>query len=354
MKKIKLNITREDDNLQSNIYYVCEKNILISQLNLTINYDENNMDEDEIVEQSKDTANSHTKDKRAKQLKGINIKISYSDELNNLYLNNVINNLYDYIFESKENNFNIHKNDRWQVFINIYIYEYTPFIYDHICNVINVHLSLLLIPFCFYDFDEKWYRCVQNYDELSRLLSGGSSFFCDPAEAGGEAPADIIILDRNEQNKKIIINQLENNNFDLFVEKKKGETAEGLFRRVLIKYIPILRTANVDDQLAYVIKFVEYEDFLLRTQNIDDNIYNNIVEKHSFCNFTKKTSFDTMPCANNADKFDPHENYYILFNANTANVDEGSILENSRETIQFYYDFIVNYCTRYFAAHFVK
>ncbi|GAB67297.1 hypothetical protein PCYB_113180 [Plasmodium cynomolgi strain B] len=312
MKKIKLNITREEDNLQSNIYYVCEKNILISQLNLTINYEENNMDEDEIVEHGKDTVNKHKKDKKAKQHKGIKIKISYSDELNNLYLNNVINNLYDYIFESKGNNFNIHKNDRWQVLINIYIYEYTPFIYDHICNVINVHLSLLLIPFCFYDFDEKWYRCVQNYEELCRLLSGGSSL-CDPAKTGGENSTDIIILDRNEQNKKIIINQLENNNFDLF-----------------------------------------YEDFLLRTQNVDDNIYNNIVEKHSFWNFTKRTSFDRLPCENNGDKFDLHENYYILFNANTATVDERSILENSKETIQFYYEFIVNYCTSYFAAHFVK
>ncbi|CAG9477828.1 conserved Plasmodium protein, unknown function [Plasmodium vivax] len=353
MKKIKLNVTREEDNLQSNIYYVCEKNILISQLNLTINYDENNMEEDEIVEEGKDTANSHRKDKTEKQHKGINIKISYSDDLNNLYLNNVINNLYDYIFENKGNNFKIHKNHRWQVFINIYIYEYTPFIYDHICNVINVHLSLLLIPFCFYDFDEKWYRCVQNYEELNRLLSRGSSFH-DPAEGGGEVPPDIIILDRNEQNKKIIINQLENNNFDLFVEKKKGETAEGLFKRVLIKYIPILRTANVDDQLVYVIKFVEYEEFLLRTKNIDESIYNNIVEKHSFWDFKKMTSFDRLPCTNNADKFDVHENYYILFNANTATVDEKSILENSRETIQFYYDFIVNYCTSYFSAHFVK
>ncbi|KJP85771.1 hypothetical protein AK88_04587 [Plasmodium fragile] len=353
MKKIKLNITREEHNLQSNIYYVCEKNILISQLNLTISYDENNMDEDEIVEHSKDTINNNSNVKTAKQQKWINIKISYSDELNNLYLNNVINNLYDYIFESKGNNFSIYKNDRWQIFINIYIYEYTPFIYDHICNVINVHLSLLLIPFCFYDFDEKWYRCVQNYEELGRLLSGGSPL-CDPEDKGGEASTDIIILDRNEQNKKIIINQLENNNFDLFVEKKKGETAEGLFKRVLIKYIPFVRTANVDDQLVYVIKFVEYEDFLLRTQSTDDNIYNSIVEKHSFCNFTKKTSFDKLPCASNADKFDPHENYYILFNANTATVDENSILENSKETIQFYYDFIVNYCTNYFSAHFVK
>ncbi|ANQ08984.1 Uncharacterized protein PCOAH_00034220 [Plasmodium coatneyi] len=353
MKKIKLNITREEDNLQTNIYYVCEKNILISQLNLTINYEENNVEEDEIVEQSNDTLNKHATDKTVKKQKGINIKISYSDELNNLYLNNVINNLYDYIFEDKVNSFNIYKNDRWQIFINIYIYEYTPFIYDHICNVINVHLSLLLIPFCFYDFDEKWYRCVQNYEELGRLLSGGSSLH-DAEEKGGEDSTDIIILDRNEQNKKIIINQLENNNFNLFVEKKKGETAEGLFKRVLIKYIPILRTANVDDQLVYVIKFVHYEDFLLRTQNVDDNIYNNIFDKHSFWNFTKKTSFDKLPCGNDADKFNPHENFYILFNANTATIDEGSILENSRETIQFYYDFIINYCTNYFAAHFVK
>ncbi|CAA9989064.1 conserved Plasmodium protein, unknown function [Plasmodium knowlesi strain H] len=353
MKKIKLNITREEDNLQTNIYYVCEKNILISQLNLTINYEENNMDEEEIVEHSNETVNNHTKNRTTKKNKWFNIKISYSDELNNLYLNNVINNLYDYIFECKGNNFNIHKNDHWQIFINIYIYEYTPFIYDHICNVINVHLSLLLIPFCFYDFDEKWYRCVQNYEELGRLLSAGSSLY-DPAEKRAEDSTDIVILGGNEQNKKIIINQLENNNFDLFVEKKKGETAEGLFKRVLIKYIPILRTVNVDDQIVYVIKFVEYEDFFLRTQKIDDNIYNNIFDKHSFCNFTKKTSFDRLPCENEADKFNPHENYYILFNANTATVDESSILENSRETIQFYYDFIVNYCTSYFAAHFVK
>ncbi|GAW81769.1 hypothetical protein, conserved [Plasmodium gonderi] len=385
MKKIKLNITREEDNLQSNIYYVCEKNILISRLNLTINCDENNIEDDEIVETNKIEINNNSNiDKREKKEKCFNIKISYSDELNNLYLNNVINNLYDYIFESKTNDFNINKNHRWHVFINMYIYEYTPYIYDHICNVINVHLSLLLIPLCFYDFDHKWYRCIKSYEELEKLLSVSSSsndgklnedssecthlngdtlndhtmnceFLHKKSEEEGEIPSDILILDKNQQNKKIIINQLENYNFDLFVEiKNDGAEGAGLFKRVLINFIPILRTVNVDDQFVYVIKFVEYHDFLLNTQNIDDYIYNNIIKKYKFSNFTKCTFIDSFRSIKGADKFDLNENYYILYNANNAATDETSILEDSKETIQFYYDFILNYCTGYFTKNFVK
>ncbi|CRG93838.1 conserved Plasmodium protein, unknown function [Plasmodium gallinaceum] len=378
MKKIKLNVTREEDNLQSNIYYVCEKNILISQLNLTINYDENHLTDEEVIEKDNSMYLNYDKNKaNEEKKKNINIKISYSDELNNLYFNNVLNNIYDYIFEYKTNNLNINKNHSWYIFINIYIYEYTPYIYDHICNVINVHLSLLLIPFCFYDFDCKWYRSVENYEELYKLLSYNVSANSNKTEDGDKQTTylkekskleiyekdsksekdemesyDVLILDKHEQNKNIIINQLENNNFDLFVEIKNNNSS-GLFKRLLIEYIPILTTINVDDQFVYVIKFIDFRDFLLNTQNRNDNIYNNIIETYKFLNFTQFTKFE-MNNINNDKKFELDENYYFLFNANNTSIDKDNVLKDSKSIIQFYYNFILNYCLNYFVDNYLN
>ncbi|SBT79665.1 conserved Plasmodium protein, unknown function [Plasmodium malariae] len=400
MKKIKLNITREEDNLQSNIYYVCERNILISQLNLTINFDENNVEDEEIIDEyhtitsTKDkTKISHNEEK--KKQKYINIKISYSDELNNLYINNVINNIYDYIFENKVNNFIINKNHSWFIFINIYIYEYTPYIYEHICNVINVHLSLLLIPFCFYDFEYKWYRCIENYEELLKLLTSNNDvkqvenklFKYDMYEATElgippkdgakgktikgnviqddgligdrmnceKASSNILILDKYEQNKNIIINQIENSNFDLFVQTRDN-MSRGLFKRLLINFIPILIAINVNDEFVYVIKFIDYRDFFLNTQNKNDIMYNHIAVKYDFSNFMKCTLYDEMNKYMNDDdkKFELHENYYMLYNANNTTIDENDILMNSKPIIQHYYNFILNYCVNYFTSNFMQ
>ncbi|CRH00876.1 conserved Plasmodium protein, unknown function [Plasmodium relictum] len=377
MKKIKLNITREEDNMQSNIYYVCEENILISQLNLTINYDENHLTEEEIIEKSNSVnVNIDQTKTNEEKKKNINIKISYSDELNNLYFNNVINNIYDYIFECKTNDLTINKSHSWYIFINIYIYEYTPYIYDHICNVINVHLSLLLIPLCFYDFDYKWYRSVEDYEELYKLLSCNKSTNCNltedekkksylndklklmvnenntNSETDEMTSHDILILDKNEQNKNIIINQLENNSSDLFVQIKNNSSS-GLFKRLLIKYIPILVTTNVDNQYVYVIKFLDFKEFLLNTQNKNDNIYRNICEKYKFVNFNQFSIFE-MNNINNDKKFELDENYYFLFNANNTSIYKDDILKDSKSTIQFYYNFILNYCLNYYNDNYVK
>ncbi|CAD2095440.1 conserved Plasmodium protein, unknown function [Plasmodium vinckei lentum] len=377
-KKIKLNVTREEDNLQTNIYYVCDKNIIISQLNITINYDENNIEEEDFGNTNEWNINDINKEVENedsnKKKKYINIKISYSDELNDLYFNNVINNLYNYIFENKLNNLYINKNHTWFININIYIYEYTPYIYDHICNVINVHLSLLLIPFCFYDFDSKWYRCVENYDEFLKLINRTNNIKENNEKTNNETLEDdknkiiqephdtstedmILVLDKHEQNKNIIINQLNNTNFDLFVQVKNIKTT-GMFKRLFINFIPIIKTANVNDQFIYIVKFVDYSSFFLSTQNNANNniIYNEIVQNHNFVNFNKST-FSNSPENNPNDsesKFEFVDNYYILFNGNHSNIDEASILSDSKSTIRFYYDFITQFCTNYFIENFLK
>ncbi|CAD2108679.1 conserved Plasmodium protein, unknown function [Plasmodium vinckei] len=377
-KKIKLNVTREEDNLQTNIYYVCDKNIIISQLNITINYDENNIEEEDFGNTNEWNINDINKEveneDNNKKKKYINIKISYSDELNDLYFNNVINNLYNYIFENKLNNLHINKNHTWFININIYIYEYTPYIYDHICNVINVHLSLLLIPFCFYDFDSKWYRCVENYDEFLKLINRTNNIKENNEKTNNETLEDdknkiiqeshdtstedmILVLDKHEQNKNIIINQLNNTNFDLFVQVKNIKTT-GMFKRLFINFIPIIKTANVNDQFIYIVKFIDYSSFFLSTQNNADNniIYNEIVQNHNFVNFNKST-FSYSPENNPNDsenKFEFVDNYYILFNGNHSNIDEAGILSDSKSTIRFYYDFITQFCTNYFTENFLK
>ncbi|SCN61242.1 conserved Plasmodium protein, unknown function [Plasmodium chabaudi chabaudi] len=378
-KKIKLNVTREEDNLQTNIYYVCDKNIIISQLNITINYDENNIEEEDFGNTNEWNINDINKEveneDNNKKKKYINIKISYSDELNDLYFNNVINNLYNYIFENRLNNLYINKNHTWFININIYIYEYTPYIYDHICNVINVHLSLLLIPFCFYDFDSKWYRCVENYDEFLKLINRTNNIKENYEKTNNETMEDeknkiiqephdtspedmILVLDKHEQNKNIIINQLNNTNFDLFVQVKNIKTT-GMFKRLFIKFIPIIKTVNVNDQFIYIVKFVDYTSFFLSTQNNADNnnIYNEIIQNHNFVNFNKSTlSHYTENNLNDSedDKFEFVDNYYILFNGNHSNIDEAGILSDSKSTIRFYYEFITQFCTNYFTENFLK
>ncbi|KEG02628.1 conserved Plasmodium protein, unknown function [Plasmodium vinckei vinckei] len=377
-KKIKLNVTREEDNLQTNIYYVCDKNIIISQLNITINYDENNIEEEDFGITNEWNINDINKqvenEDNNKKKKYINIKISYSDELNDLYFNNVINNLYNYIFENKLNNLYINKNHTWFININIYIYEYTPYIYDHICNVINVHLSLLLIPFCFYDFDSKWYRCVENYDEFLKLINRNNNIKENNVKTNSETLEDdknkiiqeshdtstedmILVLDKHEQNKNIIINQLNNTNFDLFVQVKNIKTT-GMFKRLFINFIPIIKTANVNDQFIYIVKFVDYSSFFLSTQNNADNnsIYNEIVQNHHFVNFNKYTFSNSLENNPNdtENKFEFVDNYYILFNGNHSNIDEAGILSDSKSTIRFYYDFITQFCTNYFTENFLK
>ncbi|EAA16933.1 hypothetical protein [Plasmodium yoelii yoelii] len=366
-KKIKLNVTREEDNLQSNIYYVCEKNIIISQLNITINYDENNIEEDDFGNTEEWNVNKdvENEDDNNKKKKYINIKISYSDELNDLYFNNVINNLYNYIFENKLNNLYINKNHTWFININIYIYEYTPYIYDHICNVINVHLSILLIPFCFYDFDSKWYRCVENYDEFLKLINRTNNIKDNDEKTNNKTVDNeknqnkiiqesqdastedlILVLDKHEQNKNIIINQLNNTNFDLFVQVKNIKTT-GMFKRLFINFIPIIKTVNVNDQFIYIVKFVDYSSFFLSTQNNVNNniIYNKIVQNHNFLNFNKSTIFNSTDnnLNDSENKFEFLDNYYILFNGNHSNIDEASILLDSKSTIRFYYDFIIKF-----------
>ncbi|SCM22555.1 conserved Plasmodium protein, unknown function [Plasmodium chabaudi adami] len=377
-KKIKLNVTREEDNLQTNIYYVCDKNIIISQLNITINYDENNIEEEDFGNTNEWNINDINKEveneDNNKKKKYINIKISYSDELNDLYFNNVINNLYNYIFENRLNNLYINKNHTWFININIYIYEYTPYIYDHICNVINVHLSLLLIPFCFYDFDSKWYRCVENYDEFLKLINRTNNIKENYEKTNNETMEDeknkiiqephdtstedmILVLDKHEQNKNIIINQLNNTNFDLFVQVKNIKTT-GMFKRLFIKFIPIIKTVNVNDQFIYIVKFVDYSSFFLSTQNNADNnnIYNEIIQNHNFVNFNKSTlsHYTENNLNDNEDKFEFVDNYYILFNGNHSNIDEAGILSDSKSTIRFYYDFITQFCTNYFTENFLK
>ncbi|WBY58666.1 hypothetical protein Py17XNL_001105660 [Plasmodium yoelii yoelii] len=169
-KKIKLNVTREEDNLQSNIYYVCEKNIIISQLNITINYDENNIEEDDFGNTEEWNVNKdvENEDDNNKKKKYINIKISYSDELNDLYFNNLIN---------RTNNIK--------------------------------------------DNDEKTNnKTVDNEKNQNKIIQ----------ESQDASTEDLIlVLDKHEQNKNIIINQLNNTNFDLFVQVKNIKTTGILF-----------------------------------------------------------------------------------------------------------------------------
>ncbi|CAC9696338.1 conserved Plasmodium protein, unknown function [Plasmodium sp. DRC-Itaito] len=410
MKKIKLNITRDDNNLENNIYYVCEKNILISNLTLTINYDENNIqdeqiiDENELINQGSNnidnnemTEDNYKSDINNNKHKILNIKISYNDEsLNNLYMNNIIYNLYDYIFENKINNVNINKNHKWNIFINIYVYEYTPYIYDHICNVINVHLSILLFPLCFYDFDSRWYRCIENFEELYKHLlctnnkNGLNEILTQQQQRNNNYSQinkctnhstrnndkfktdDIYLLDKYEQNKNIIINQIENTNFDLFIQIKNNELV-GFFKRLLINFIPIINTVNIDGQFFYVIKYIDYKQFFLNTkQNAHTNEYDNINNIHAFLNFKQYTSFQNVTQNDYNNDFDDNnnnnnthseyntnninmnENHYILFNAATVSFDEHNILTNSKDIIQFYYNYILNYAMNYYLNNYLK
>ncbi|SOV12671.1 conserved Plasmodium protein, unknown function [Plasmodium sp. gorilla clade G2] len=409
MKKIKLNITRDDNNLENNIYYVCEKNILISNLTLTINYDENNIqdeqiiDENEFINESNNnidnnevTEDNYRSDINNNKNKILNIKINYNDEsLNNLYMNNIIYNLYDYIFENKINNININKNHKWNIFINIYVYEYTPYIYDHICNVINVHLSILLFPLCFYDFDSRWYRCIENFEELYKHLScankkkGSNEILIQQQQQQQEhnnnnndiqinecenlstynndkfKTDDIYLLDKYDQNKNIIINQIENTNFDLFIQIKNNELV-GFFKRLFINFIPIINTVNIEGQFIYVIKYIDYKQFFLNTrQNTHTNEYDNINNMHTFINFKEYTSFqnvtqnihnnnNTYTDQYNTNNINMNENHYILFNAATVSFDEQNILTNSKDTIQFYYNFILNYAMNYYLNNYLK
>ncbi|VWU51487.1 conserved protein, unknown function [Hepatocystis sp. ex Piliocolobus tephrosceles] len=456
MKKIKLNVTREEDKLQNNIYYVCDKNIIISQLNLTINYEENNVDDVEIISATavsdlvnNDNNSSEKKNldygemrKKQNKTKFINIKIcNNNDELNNLYFNNVISNLYNYIFENETNNLYINKNHNWYIFINIYIYEYTPYIYDHICNVINVHLSLLLIPICFYDFEYKWYRCIESYDELNKYLTKDDininvdinkvsnnfnnnnnnenhiayenvmpqkkNLIQNNKQNGQEKKKknettifenkkfdnnnemkqnDILILDKYEQNKNIIINQLKNSYFDLFVEIKNKKFC-GLFKRLLITSIPFLKTININNQYIYIIKFIDYLYFFKNTLNMNESIYYNIIKKHKLCNFNKCTLFEnyisndttTNTNSNNTSSnntssnntssnntssnntssneqniFEINEHSYMLLNANNVTLDENKIKMDSIASIQFYYNCVINYCLTYFKTDIMR
>ncbi|CAG25075.1 hypothetical protein PFMG_02806 [Plasmodium falciparum IGH-CR14] len=418
MKKIKLNITRDDNNLENNIYYVCEKNILISNLTLTINYDENNIqdeqiiDENEFINQSSNnidnnevTEDNYKSDINNNKNKILNIKISFNDEsLNNLYMNNIIYNLYDYIFENKINNVNINKNHKWNIFINIYVYEYTPYIYDHICNVINVHLSILLFPLCFYDFDSRWYRCIENFEELYKHLvctnnkNGLNETLTQQRNNNNNnnnnndddvqinkctnhsicnndkvKTDDIYLLDKYEQNKNIIINQIENTNFDLFIQIKNNELV-GFFKRLLINFIPIINTVNIEGQFIYLIKYLDYKHFFLNTkQNAHTNEYHNINNMHTFLNFKQYTSFQNVTQNDynndldnnnnnnnnthseyNTNNINMNENYYILFNAATISFDEQNILTNSKDIIQFYYNFILNYAMNYYLNNYLK
>lgn len=396
MKRIRLNVSREHNGLQTNIYYVCDKSIIISQLNLTISYKQNVVINDEILEEPVNSSleNETTKiyEEKKKQKK-LTIKFTHSnEEVNSFYFHNVINSMYNYIFENKVNNLLIGKDNDWNIFINICLYSYSPYIYDHVINVINVHLSLLLIPFCYYDFDDCWFRCVDNYKELLSMLSAvqekqqqkqkenqtenqkenqkknqkgkdeGSKREEENdkenipdeweeekiIEKRGEVEScNVFILGKEDQNRSIILTQIENSNFDLFMEFKK-KRLKGVFKRLLIDRLPFLVTIKVNEQFIYVVKFVDYKEFHLCTQNKDKNMYNHILKTNNFLNF-KQYSYSTKDAdMNHEKKFDMEENFYIFYNVNMENWDKNVILQKAKATVQFYYNHVFDFC----AAHF--
>lgn len=365
-KNIRMNITKEEGELQHNIYYVCDKNILISQMNLTINYDEHQITNAEILKIQKEKENYEKKAQKNEEGKRkMTIKISQSDkELTNLYMNDVINDLYNYIFEERENELILCSNTSWYIFINIYIYEYTPFIYDHIINAINVHLSILLVPFCYFDSQSSWYRCIENYEELFKLLDVqeeiGSEKNPNNLSKSNEVNNnmneeevnfdDIVILDEKGQNRNILIKQIENSNFDLFVEMKNKKQS-GLYKRLLLKCLPIMKTVSINDQYIYLVKFFDYREFLLKTQGKQEPIYTRIKEMYNVQEFKQASSFE-MYDSNKDKKQQMEQNLYMMLNANNTQVNINDIMQQGMPLIEYYYKFILKYCQNYFIRNY--